>query len=310
MHNTLVRFLTAVVPLKLLRLMFRVYSRTVFWIKYRDSKFPRIVSIEISSHCNRTCAYCPNARYPYAPKLIDPAVMQKVIDRLGEIRYSGVVDFIFFNEPMLNNRLAEYVREVKRQCPGSFTRICTNGDILTRDRVQKLVDAGLERIYVMRHNPTPDGWASNIMELSKLFPGIFVRMDIDEVEGREGLHDFNGLVEVKKHRGRAIVKGKARCQVHRHVAQITIDGDWNLCCVDYAKTLSFGSLIKHSMLDIWRSEEFTTARRHLENGVAVTKTCSTCTCLVERQPTWKRPDYVVRPETKLPADIEAWAPTK
>lgn len=296
MKKKLIRLLTKLLPLKILRGIYIGYSSVTAFLKYGDSKFPRIISIEISTHCNRACTYCPNIAYPQQPRLIKEEVISKIISRLGEIKYSGVVDFIFFSEPTLHPKLADYVARVRQVVPNAIPRICTNGDLLTYDLVKKLSDAGLDRIYPMRHNPTPDGWVENITTLSAQFPGLFQIMDIDDVEREEGLNDFNGLLEVKKHRGRKIIGGKARCQVHRHVAQLTVDGDWNLCCIDYAKTRSFGSLISRSMMDIWRDPEFVKARAMLESGKPITKTCVTCTCLVERKPEHRRPDFVPRTE--------------
>jgi len=285
--------------LKVLRAIYRGYAYVTAYIRHGDYKFPRIISIEISTHCNRTCRYCPNVIYPQSAKLIKEDTMSIIVSRLAEAKYAGVVDFIFFSEPTLNPKLPHYVQMVKRAMPRAIPRICTNGDLLTHEKVQKLVDAGLDRIYVMRHNPTPEGWVERIDTLSKAFPGIFIKMDIDEVERVEGLHDFNGLLEVKKHRGRHVVKGKARCQVHRHVAQITVDGDWLLCCVDYAKTRKFGSLLTNKLMDIWRSPDFVKARNALESGYPAAEVCKTCTCLVERG-NFKRPDFVSRePETAV-----------
>ena len=294
MKRAIIKILNRSLPYKLVRKLYIAYSETWSWIRYGDAKFPRIISIEINSLCNRTCSYCPNVIYPQSARLIKEDVISKLIERVGELRWHGVVDFIFFSEPMLNRKLAEYVRRVKIAAPNCIPRICTNGDLLTSDNVRELIDSGMDRIYIMRHNPTPEGWRERIAELCEQFPGNLVLMDIDKVEAEEGLHDFNGLLEVKKHRGRYIVDGRARCQVHRHVCQITIDGDWDLCCVDYAKTHQFGSLLTNSFMEIWRDPKFARARETLEDGTPAYKVCQTCTCLVERKPEHQRSDFVPR----------------
>lgn len=309
MKKLTIRLLTKILPRDTLRRVYISYANVSSFLKYGDYKFPRIITIEISSHCNRACAYCPNIIYPQASRLISEEVISKLISRLAEIKYAGVVDFIFFNEPTLNPKLAEYVSRIRKAVPLAIPRISTNGDMLTYELVKKLSDAGLDRIYPMRHNPTPAGWKDNIETLSAQFPGLFQIMDIDDAERDAGLHDFNGLVEVKNHRGRKIVNGKARCQVHRHIAQFTIDGDWNLCCVDYAKTRSFGSLLNRSILEIWRDPEFVSARNLLESGEPAAEVCKTCTCLVKRD-SFKRHDFVSREAGEsLPKNnsvIEQW----
>jgi len=174
---------------------------------------------------------------------------------MHDIDYAGVVDFIFFSEPTLHPRLAECVAQVRARVPKAIMRISTNGDLLTEQNVRKLAGAGLSRIYTMRHNPTPAGWKERIGELAAKFPGMFVRMDIDELEQTTGLHDFGGKVPVKKVRGRQMRDGHPFCDVHTHIAQIGVNGDWLLCCVDYERTVSFGNLVQKSIMEIWKTQD-------------------------------------------------------
>lgn len=218
-------------PIKPLRNVYIFWHKCTSWWWYGDYKFPRIINIEVATHCNRSCTYCPNIVHPEKARLIKEEVLDKVLFRLKELKWKGIVDFIFFNEPTLHPNLAGIVKRVKEAAPYSIPRISTNGDMLTTERIKSYVDAGMDRIYVMRHNPTPAGWVEKMARLKKEFPGVVQLMDIDEQEKVHGLHDFNGLVEVKNHRPREIVDGRARCKVHRHVCQITVDGEWDLCCV-------------------------------------------------------------------------------
>jgi radical SAM family protein/iron-sulfur cluster protein len=290
----IIHLLTAIMPIGPLRKVYILWHKLTSWWWYGDYKFPRIINIEVATHCNRSCTYCPNIVHPEKARLIKEDVLNTILYRLKELRWKGVVDFIFFNEPTLHPDLAGIVRKVKESAPYCIPRISTNGDMLTSARIQSYVDAGMDRIYVMRHNPTPDGWVQKMTRLKHEFPGVVQLMDIDELEQTQGLHDFNGLVEVKKHRPRFIVDGRARCQVHRHVCQITVDGEWDLCCVDYARTHKFGSLMHHSFLEIWNDPKFKRIRDGLEDGRPMTKTCSTCTCLVERKPEHQRKDFMPR----------------
>ncbi len=278
LKHSLIKFLTALLPLKPLRWLYRQYAALTAWVKYGDATFPRIISIEINTHCNRACTYCPNVVQPQAAKLMDWDVFTRIVDRLRTIRYSGVVDFIFFSEPTLHPRLAVHVAYVKQQVPWCVARICTNGDLLNTRNVAALEEAGLDRIYAMRHNPTPDGWRERMAALERAHKGIFVMMDIDRVEAEQGLHDFEGLVKVKKHRGRQEKKGRAYCDVHTHVAQIGYNGDWLLCCVDYARTLTFGNLIQDDIMTIWRKPSFARLRGELRSGVARLPKCIECAC--------------------------------
>lgn len=272
-----IRFLTKHADFTFLRRLYAYYFHTMSWVRYGDPYFPRIITIEISSHCNRSCTYCPNVVAPQKPRLINEELFRKIVSRLKEIRYNGVVDFIFFSEPTLHPKLAEYIAIVKKEVPCCIPRISTNGDLLTTEKVQALVSAGLERVYVMRHIPTPEGWRENIDKLDKEFPGVFVKMDIEEAERVVGLNNFGGLVHVNKVM-KAIPNrdGSPSCKIHNHIAQITIDGDWDLCCTDWQKTLSFGNLTEKPIMEVWNSKLFTKMRRDLRAGKATLKVCQDC----------------------------------
>ena len=272
-----IRFLTKHADFAFLRKLYASYFHINSYLRYGDPYFPRIITIEISSHCNRACTYCPNVVAPQTPRLINEDNFKRIVARIKEIRYNGVVDFIFFSEPTLHPKLAEYIAHVKREVPWCIPRISTNGDLLTSKKVKAFVDAGLERVYVMRHVPTPDGWVENIDNLDKEFPGVFVKMDIEEVERTVGLNHYGGVVEVKK-----VIKalpnkdGSPSCRIHNHIAQITIDGDWNLCCTDWAKTISFGNVIQTPILELWYSDKFKKMRKDLRAGVARLNVCKDC----------------------------------
>jgi MoaA/NifB/PqqE/SkfB family radical SAM enzyme len=109
-------------------------------------------------------------------------------------------------------------------------------------------------------------------------------MDIDQVEKETGLHDFEGLVKVKNIRGRQMKDGHPFCDVHTHVAQIGVNGDWLLCCVDYARTLSFGNLVNKPIMDIWNDPFFVRMRKELRMGHARIHKCQECPCIKSHEP--------------------------
>jgi len=283
LRHLIVRALTKLLPLQALRNLYRHYFTVMAWLRYGDKEFPRIVSIEINTHCNRACSYCPNSVLPQPSKLIKHEVFLAIVARLRAIKYNGVVDFIFFSEPTLHPRLAEYIAHVKKEVPWCVTRICTNGDLLTHEKVAVLKGSGLDRIYAMRHNPTPADWVPRMQELSASFPGLFILMDIDQVREEQGLEDFQGLLDVGKPRFARHRDGHAFCNVHSHVAQIAVNGDWQLCCIDYDKSHKFGNLVEEDFLSIWRKQNFSRMRDSLLGGKPILPKCKNCSCFREPQ---------------------------
>jgi len=278
-----IRYLTRHMDCAALRKMYHIYAYAVNWVNHGNPLFPRMMTIEINSHCNRACSYCPNFIAPQAARLIKPEVFRKIVDRIAEIDYAGVVDFIFFSEPTLHPKLAEYMAHLTERAPRCIPRISTNGDFLTETSVQRLLDAGINRIYAMRHLPTPEGWPERIARLSDRFPGLFVRMDIEQVETTVGLNHYGGLVKVRhlmKPETNSV--GKAVCRVHAHLAQFTIDGDWDLCCTDFGKTYRFGNLLDQSIMEIWNQPAFVAIRRGLRDGRPPLPICKSCFCFCDR----------------------------
>lgn len=279
----IVKFLTKYFNYKFVRILHNYWADNLNRFKYGDPEFPRIITLEICGHCNRSCSYCPNVVTPQKARLISMEVVYKFAERLKEIRWSGTVDFIFFNEPTLHPRLPEIVKIVKDYAPTCMPRISTNGDLLNYNLVSQLKKSGLYRIYAMRHIPTKEGWRENINTLSKQFPGMFVIMDIEELEQSHGLNDYGGLFKVNKIMPPILDKGKPSCRVHRHIAQFTIDGDWNLCCTDYQKTMQFGNIMNRSILDMWKDPNFIDIRKKLRNGIGVSKACYNCVAISRRK---------------------------
>ena len=274
------RALTAVVPMRPLRHIYRLYATAVSMAKYGDALFPRILTMEVNTHCNRHCFYCPNDWAPSQPKFMEDATLKAIVGRMAEINWSGITDFIFFSEPLMHPFLEDIVAFVHAAVPGSLLRISTNGDLLTHSRVEKLVKAGLSRIYAMRHIPHKDGWDENVASIARAFPGLVQARHIEELEANDGLEDFGGMVKnVKKLRVQQKKNGKPVCRVHNHIMQIGINGDWLLCCVDWRRSMSFGNLKEKSIMEIWKDEKFVRVRNLLRNGTPVCKACQGCACL-------------------------------
>lgn len=239
-------------------------------VRYGDPHFPRSFSIEISKFCNRTCSYCPNSEFKTPVENIQPQVYTKILSRLADIKWNGVVDFIFYNEPLLHPDIVSIVELAKAFVPNCKPRIITNGDVLTDELTRKLIDAGVLSFWVSRHVPVKPGWDNRINALKAKYGGIIQVVDLMEVQAQQGLLDRAGLVEVEK---RFVF---TRCTSPTSAAHITIDGTWLLCCNDYHRQNPFGNLLTRGILEIWRDPRFASIRKNLRGGVATLKICKNC----------------------------------
>ena len=262
--------------------LYRLYLRALFRWKYGDARFPRTLRLEISSHCNRRCAYCPNSFAPNPVRFISDDVLDAFLKRIREINYPGAVDFIFFNEPLLHTGLPSIVRQVKLAAPRCHPVVSTNGDLLTPELVFELVEEGVVKIFAMHHRPDRPGWWNNINGLKKRWPGVIQATDITEMENASGLYDYGGKVEVNKVRERNWSKGLPICDMHEACGQIDINGDWLLCCVDYSRSNAFGNIKHQGLLEIWNNPEFQKIRKDLRGGFPMLGICQECACFTGR----------------------------
>ncbi len=246
------------------------YQHLHSWFRYGEWNFYQCISLEVSVFCNRTCSYCPNTSYETPREFMSEEVFSTAIKRMQDIRYAGIVDFIFYNEPLLDPRLPELVKRVKDALPKCLPRVTTNGDPLTEDLLLRLVKAGVLAFYVTRHVPVKPGWDDRINMLAKKYPQYVTVTDIMEIQAQVGLFTRAGLVKVEKE-----YKVKS-CRAPEGAMHIDRYGEALLCCCDYFRKHSQGNIMNQGILEIWRGAEFARIRRNLNKGVAVLDICKNC----------------------------------
>ena len=256
--------------------------KTWLWHSMGDRNFPRTLRLEISSHCNRSCEYCPNVFAPQGTKLISEEVLSAFLERIKEIKWKGNVDFIFFNEPLLHKGIVDIIRRVKLAAPWCSPVVTTNGDALTLDLAKELVGVGVRKFFAMDHRPHRPGWMERMRALQRIYPNRVEIFNIDELEESSGLYDYGGQVAVNKVRTKNIINGVPACDIHRHLGQIDINGEWLLCCQDFKRSLSFGNILTSSLRTIWNNPEFIKIRKDLLRGQPELSICQKCACFTGR----------------------------
>jgi MoaA/NifB/PqqE/SkfB family radical SAM enzyme len=104
---------------------------------------PTSIAILITGRCNATCAYCPYQRgiinFPKDPtrKEIERRIAEAAAMGVGSVRFSG-------GEPLIRRDLEDLVEFAKRH--GLTPTIVTNGSLLTKNRLEKLLKAGIGAI--------------------------------------------------------------------------------------------------------------------------------------------------------------------
>jgi MoaA/NifB/PqqE/SkfB family radical SAM enzyme len=115
-------------------------------------KLPIWSQINVTWKCNLACGYC--TEYDNAK---DHVPMADVIARIDKCKELGVVHAdLIGGEPLLHPDILPLMRHVRKQ--GMTTGMTTNGFLLTRDKLDELIDTGMGRIQISVDgmNPSPD----------------------------------------------------------------------------------------------------------------------------------------------------------
>jgi MoaA/NifB/PqqE/SkfB family radical SAM enzyme len=111
--------------------------------------------IEATSLCNTRCLHCPHETISRPGGKMNWETYVTVIDKIrahvkGEpysVSYSGM------GEPMLNPLIYKFIKHVSHEAKTAFS---SNGAVLTEQNVLKLIDAGMDTIYVSFNGDEPE----------------------------------------------------------------------------------------------------------------------------------------------------------
>jgi MoaA/NifB/PqqE/SkfB family radical SAM enzyme len=115
-----------------------------------STKHPFLVHIIPMRRCNLDCGYCNE--YDEVSKPVPIEEMKKRLDFLADMGTSIIT--ISGGEPLLHPELEEVIRHTRKR--GMIAGMITNGFLLSKERIQKLNEAGLEHLQISIDNVTPD----------------------------------------------------------------------------------------------------------------------------------------------------------
>jgi GTP 3',8-cyclase len=256
--------------------IYRTYHQIIGYIKYRDAFMFRAVAIEVSSYCNRKCSYCPVSKEEEKiPKMfMEMDLFKKIIGQLQDMNFKGSIMYHFYNEPLLDERLPEFISYTSKNLPKSMSRVFTSGDFLTPKLADTLFDAGLFDMVVTDHNIKPGRVAKRIAPILEKYGD---RISMNRLYEKP-LQDRANSVELGEIKVQKSANG--HCQSIYEELNIMYDGDVILCSSDYYRTKVFGNVNSNSILDIYRTDEFKSARSEIIAGKPYYEICRTCSSFI------------------------------
>lgn len=270
--------------------------------------FPPFVHVETMNKCNLKCIMCPitlgeNQRPDMSQELFEKIVNECALYS-DQIQTFGLY---MLNEPLLDINLPARIAFAKKQGIKT-TQIATNVDLLSNERIESLLNSGLdemilsiESIYPEKHEKIRVGSnftrvlknVENLIQLRKEFgtgkPKIYVRMLAFEQnkhvwkeytnywleKGADhviivNLHNWGGKF---KEFNRPLV-GIDVCTYLWNMMVVQSDGNVCLCCLDSSGEYKLGNVKEESLYEIWHGKKFEEIRNQFKDK-KVTK-CKNC----------------------------------
>jgi len=261
------------------------------------------IDIEITNRCNATCHFCPRDATPHQG-IMTVETFERALSRAVEYRevvkdVSGldvVVSLCGLGEPLINKNTVDFVRKVK--AAGFKCSMSSNGALLTEDKANALLDAGLDEIYInisdihdeyeRIYNLPFDSTCENITRFARMAEGrctpviILVdhRNNRDHIKAMEAFWRERGLKKFHDYsvinRGGALFVEHMQFEQYAEMVQarnelseggvqplcgapwgflfIGYDGNYYLCCSDWRKQASLGSVFDYSFLQVTRQK--------------------------------------------------------
>lgn len=253
----------------------------VWWnCDIRDSYFRKHnyygVEIEINSHCNHKCCFCPTAYNSQPIQFISLSEYERIISEIISCNIKNV-SLNHYSEPTLHPDLVQII-SIAIDCGLNIT-LFTNGSDLNFDIVDnisrfpealevvvnfpehteeeycrvtkstqfssivKQINYAKQKlpVKVVVNNSTND----KLKGMANLFPGITIQSW--KTDDRTGILTNNSS---QVHDGR-MLNG---CPLAARFINISIDGDVFLCAQDYYKTNVFGNIKQNSLAKILEGE--------------------------------------------------------
>jgi len=256
------------------------------------SKFPKVVRIETTNHCNARCTFCPRASIGRKKGFMARELYEKIVTECAEGGCS-VLHLHNFGEPLLDRRLPELIRFAKEKGI-NWIKIFTNGALLRDGVARELLKSGLDEIKI-----SMDG--ASAVEFDRLRLGLDHARVLQNVMAFKEMRDLCGLKHPiitatcvqtsSRKKTRETLRdvadkvafadlhnwgGEGRLLRKRHVRQpcsrlwqtftILVTGEVALCCMDHAGKIVLGHCGRQTIADIWKSRSYREVRRLHRNS--------------------------------------------
>jgi hypothetical protein len=208
----------------------------------------RFVNIELTNLCNLKCSYCALVNSRREKGMMSRETFQRVLDLCCE-QQQYLMTLSHFGESLLHPELEHFVRAASNR--GRLPGFCSNGLLLSVDKLKMLADAGLCWIAVTLHDDLKqmrrlslagahqlDELRQNAESLRQTAADIGIYLELREFSDHRSFVSSGGRL-IRKHdfAGQAPDKGQprplVRCTFRQGTHCVVLwDGRIGSCCYD------------------------------------------------------------------------------
>lgn len=273
-----------------------------------DRDFPLHLYFELSRLCNYNCPMCMRREAPSGGHF--PVELAKKITNEAAKKGPTSYSLHLYGEPLINPEWADIVAVIRRAHSQNTILLTTNGFFLNENASLKLIELGVNRIFVSLHSLDPNIYKTNtgggdisivlnnIRTFAKLAgPSSRTKIFVRLFHGPDAvIHSSTQLDTIKQLRANFEVRGyhnfaggknnwttfkneKRRwpCYHPWFTLGIAVDGTSVICCADAQLRLKVGNAYEQPIEDMWKSSAVKSMRiEHLRNHFKNWKTCEFC----------------------------------
>lgn len=237
-------------------------------------KLFRIILIETHNSCTRSCWFCKFGHDRPEPRTrMGWSTIERIINNLSSLNYSGRISWFLTNEPLLDTRMTRIIRATRQACPSAFLSLITNGDLLTNETYNELRDAGLDALGVSAYDDATLARVARI-EDRRCLRIIDMRQPKSlRLENRGGNIQINHQY-FDADTARFSTRG---CSRPSTTMAVNVNGQVVLCCADLYGDIVMGDVHNESLESIWNGPGFVHYRQNLATlGRASLDLCCDC----------------------------------
>lgn len=250
---------------------------------YKGIPLPAEIEISESGTCNRTCSFCPRSAPDFEDRkeFIKTSLFEKLCTELSEVNYKGTLRFSGFVEPLLDKNIFNLIAKTRSYLEDVNIEMVTNGDVLNLDRLNKLIDSGLNTILISVYDGKEDAEKfQKLCEKAKLKENQYVirhRYLPPEKDFGITMSNRAGMMKNAEHQIEPLKKSlDLPCYYPHYTFFMDYNGDVLMCPHDWGKKIILGNLNNETFMEIWVKTKAKEIRQKLKTGDRNFSPCNVC----------------------------------